>query len=417
MREDEPGEKRIVAYVTSAGEPLGTEELRAHLFARVPQYMVPAAFVQLDALPLTPNRKVDRKALPRPESQAHMTREYEAPQGEIEETLASIWQELLHIERVGRHDGFFELGGHSLSAVQLMAKINRRFQQLLPLSVMFSAPDIASLARLMSGGTTAPRDILIPIQTGGDAPPVFAIPGAGGNVLSLQPLSKTLGVKRPLYGLEAVGLDGKTSPLNSVEETARLNIAAMKRLQPRGPYNLIGHSYGGVVAYEMARRLLEEGDQIASLTLLDSRAPSVYQETVRRDMATELADACMVVAGLYDADVEIERLRQLPDDEKVPYIVALLRDRGLDTNAEQFSAFYRVYRANQLCYRTYTPPRLPRQLDVSLYRAAQAHRDGTPADYGWNQLLRSPIRIHDVDADHFSILEKARLHDEVEGGL
>jgi thioesterase domain-containing protein len=320
---------------------------------------------------------------------------------------------------VGRNDNFFELGGHSLSAVQLMARINRRFEQLLPLSVMFTAPNIASLAKLISGAATVPGEILIPIQTSGDALPMFAIPGAGGNVLSLQPLSKTLAAQRPLYGLQAVGLDGRTSPLNSVEETARMNITAVKTLQPHGPYSLIGHSYGGVVAYEMARILLEEGDEIASLTLLDARAPSVYQETVRRDMATELADACMVAAGLYDADIEIEveRLRQLQDDEKVPYLVALLRDRGLDVNAEQFRAFYRVYQANQLCYRTYTPPRLSRKLDVSLYRAMQAGGNGTSADYGWNQLLRSPIRIHDVDADHFSILEKARPHDAAKGGL
>jgi amino acid adenylation domain-containing protein len=406
-REDEPGEKRLVAYVT--GDTLEVEELRAHLSASVPQYMVPSAFVHLEALPLTPTKKVDRKALPKPEAEAYATKEYEPPQGAIEETLAAIWQELLHVERVGRNDDFFELGGHSLSAVQLMAKINRHFEQLLPLSVMFTAPSVAALAKVISSKEARPSDILIPIQGSGDARPMFAVPAAGGNVLSLQPLSKTLGAQRPFYGLGTVGLDGRTSPPDSVEETARLNIAALKTLQPRGPYSLIGHSYGGVVAYEMARILLEEDEEIASLTLLDSRAPSVYQETVRRDLATELAEACMVAAGQHDADVEIEveHLRQLPDDEKIHHLVALLRGHGLDIDAEQFNAFYRVYRANQLCYRTYTPPRLSRRLEVSLYRAVGAHGHGTPADYGWNQLLQSPIRVHDVDADHFSILASA----------
>jgi thioesterase domain-containing protein/acyl carrier protein len=406
-REDVPGEKRLVAYVT--GEALDVEELRAHLSASVPQYMVPAAFVHLEALPLTPTKKVDRKALPKPEAQAYAMKEYEPPQGEIEETLAAIWQEVLHVERVGRKDDFFELGGHSLSAVQLMSKINRHFEQLLPLSVMFTAPNVAALAETISSQTVKPGDILIPIQTGGDALPMFAIPAAGGNVLSLQPLSKTLGAQRPFYGLGAVGLDGRTLPPESVEETARLNIAALKTLQPHGPYSLIGHSYGGVVAYEMARILLEEDEEIASLTLLDSRAPSVYQGMARRDLASELAEAWMVAAGRHDADVEIEveRLRQLPDDEKVPSLVALLREHGLDIDAAQFDAFYRVYRANQLCYRTYTPPRLSRSLEVSLYRAAGANGDGTPPDYGWNQLLQSPIRVHDVDADHFSILASA----------
>ena len=315
---------------------------------------------------------------------------------------------VLRVERVGRNDDFFELGGHSLSAVQLMAKINRRFEQLLPLSVMFTAPNVAALAKVISSQEAKPGDILIPIQTSGDARPLFAIPAAGGNVLSLQPLSKTLGAQRPFYGLGMVGLDGRTAPLNSVEETAKLNIAALKTLQPNGPYSLIGHSYGGVVAYEMARLLLEDDEEIASLTLIDSRAPSVLQETVRHDVAAELAEACMVAAGQHDADVgiEVERLRQLPDDEKVHYLVALLREHGLDVDAGQFNAFYRVYRANQHCYRTYTPPRLSHKLEVSLYRAVASNGHG-PADYGWNQLLQSPIRVHDVDADHFSILTSA----------
>ena len=409
-REDEPGEKRLVAYVTGEAlvEVLDVEELRAHLSAVVPQYMVPAAFVQLDAMPLTPSKKVDRKALPKPEAQAFATKEYEPPQGEIEEVLAAIWQEILRVERVGRNDDFFELGGHSLSAVQLMAKINRRFEQLLPLSVMFTAPNVAALAKVISTQEAKPGDILIPIQTSGDARPVFAIPAAGGNVLSLHPLSKTLGAQRPFYGLGMVGLDGRTAPLNSVEETAKLNIAALKTLQPNGPYSLIGHSYGGVIAYEMARLLLEDDEEIASLTLIDTRAPAVLQETVRHDVAAELAEACMVAAGQHDADVgiEVERLRQLPDDEKVHYLVALLKEHGLDVDAGQFNAFYRVYRANQHCYRTYTPPRLSHKLEVSLYRAVASNGHG-PADYGWNQLLQSPIRVHDVDADHFSILTSA----------
>ncbi|MBM0108954.1 non-ribosomal peptide synthetase, partial [Steroidobacter sp. S1-65] len=114
-REDAPGEKRLVGYVTSRGaQPPSVEELRAHLKAVLPEYMVPSAFVVLSSLPLTPNGKLDRRALPAPELDAYVSREYEAPQGEVEEVLAGIWQELLHVERVGRQDNFFELGGHSL---------------------------------------------------------------------------------------------------------------------------------------------------------------------------------------------------------------------------------------------------------------------------------------------------------------
>src|SRR6185295_311954 len=123
-REDVAGDKRLVAYVVAdEGVALQAAELRAALLAQLPEYMVPSAFVELEALPLTPNGKLDRKALPAPDAMALVTREYEAPQGETEEALAVIWRELLRVERIGRHDNFFELGGHSLLAVQLISRI------------------------------------------------------------------------------------------------------------------------------------------------------------------------------------------------------------------------------------------------------------------------------------------------------
>jgi thioesterase domain-containing protein len=129
--------------------------------------------------------------------------------------------------------------------------------------------------------------------------------------------------------LQAVGLDGKTPPLSSVEQTAQANIFAVRTLQPAGPYSLIGHSYGGVVAYEMARILLEQGEDIASLILLDSIAPSVMQGTGPHDEMTELVEACIAVASRHDAHVEIdlELLQQLSREESIPYIVGLLNDR------------------------------------------------------------------------------------------
>jgi amino acid adenylation domain-containing protein len=418
-REDGVGGKRLVAYYTcvergdGGEESVGAEPLRAHLAARLPEYMVPAAYVRIEKLPLTANGKLDRRELPEPEGDAYAKRGYEAPQGEIETALAEIWAEVLKLERVGRRDNFFELGGHSLSAVRLMAKINRRFKQLLPLAVMFTAPNIAALAKLISSKEATSIDILVPIQTGGNAPPIFGVPGAGGNVLSLQPLSRALGAKQPFYGLQAVGLDGKTAPLNSVEQTAKANIAALKTLQPLGPYSLIGHSYGGVVAYEMARILLEQGEQISSLILLDSIAPSVMQGRTADDEADELFEACMTMANLYGVNLKIDlkRLRQSSSGENVQYIVNLLNDGGLEINDEQFATFQAVFRANQRCYRAYKPSTLSRKIDVSLYRAAQGRQDEPPMprDYGWNQLLQSPIRIYDVEANHFSILEKAPI--------
>jgi thioesterase domain-containing protein len=367
----------------------------------------------MEKLPLTTNGKLDRKALPEPKGDAYASRGYEAPQGEIEAALAEIWAEALKLERVGRSDNFFELGGHSLSAVRLMAKTNRHFNQSLPLPLLFTAPNIAAFAKLISSEEATSFDILVPIQTNGDAPPVFGVPGAGGNVLSLQPLSRSLAAGRPFYGFQAIGLDGKRPPLDSVEQTAQANIAALKTIQPRGPYSLIGHSYGGVVAYEMARILLEQGEGISSLILLGTMAPAIMRSTFAQTEVAELVEACMAVADILGArpEVDVERLLRLSNEEKVYYIAGLLIDRGLEIAREEFTRFYHVYRANLLCYRAYMPRSLSREIDVSLYRGTEEHSDSlkVPPDYGWGHLLQRPIRIYDVEADHFSILKKVSI--------
>jgi len=275
------GDKQLVAFYrakeTQADQivQLSKEELKAHLLRTLPEYMAPAALVSVAAIPLSANGKVDRRALERIEIVAGTGREYVGPRNQTEKQLVEIWAEVLKLaqEKIGINDGFFDLGGHSLSAVQLMAKIDKHFGQMLPLAIIFTAPNIAALATLLASNASNEKalcaGILVPIQTNGSALPIFAVPGAGGNVLSLQPLSEALGSDQPFYGLQAAGLDGKTLPLNSIEETAKDNITALKTIQPCGPYSLMGHSYGGVVAFEMARILLEREEKVSSLVLID----------------------------------------------------------------------------------------------------------------------------------------------------
>ena len=418
-------DKRLIAFYrakeTQADRlvQLPSEELRTHLLRMLPDYMAPAAYVSLAEIPLNPNGKVDRRALAGMDVTMASGEIYVAPRNETEQRLVAIWAEVLNVapEKIGINDNFFGLGGHSLSAVQLMAKTNRYFEQMLPLAVLFTAPNIAAFAKLISNEDAPSFDILVPIQTDGDAPPVFAVPGVGGNVLSLEPLSKVLGANQPFFGLQAVGLDGKRPPLDSVEQTAQANIAALKTIQPGDPYSLIGHSYGGVVAYEMARILLEQGEGVSSLILLDSIAPEIMQRNLAHDEVAELVEACMAVADIYGArpEIDVERLLRLSDEEKVHNLAGLLNDRGLEIDCEQFAAFYRVYRANLLCYRAYTPPPLSREIDVSLYRATQGRPDrlNLPPDYGWGRLLQRPIRIYNVEADHFSILKKVSITQKV----
>nr|UXB94720.1 non ribosomal peptide synthetase [Pseudomonas syringae] len=158
-REDIPGDKRLVAYYTvqAAHTEPGIDSLRDWLQEQLPVYMIPVAYVRLDALPLTPNGKLDRKALPAPNSDALINRDYEAPQGETEAQIAAIWQELLGVERIGRHDNFFELGGHSLLAVSLIGRM-RRLGLSVDVRVLFGQPTLAALAAAVGGGT----EIVVP---------------------------------------------------------------------------------------------------------------------------------------------------------------------------------------------------------------------------------------------------------------
>ena len=150
-REDTPGDKRLVAYFTSSERDesdesaIAAEELRSHLSAKLPEYMVPAAYVHLESLPLTPNGKLDRKALPAPEDDAYSTPGYEPPQGETEAKLAAIWAEVLKLDRVGRHDNFFELGGHSLSIIQLASRVRSAFDVDVPIRAYFDGSTIVDM--------------------------------------------------------------------------------------------------------------------------------------------------------------------------------------------------------------------------------------------------------------------------------
>ncbi|MGA3706678.1 amino acid adenylation domain-containing protein, partial [Ralstonia nicotianae] len=151
MREDVPGEQRLVAYYVS-GEAIEAQTLREQLQASLPEYMVPAAYVRLERLPLTPNGKLDRKELPAPEGQAYASTAYEAPQGEVEVALAGIWQTLLGVERVGRHDDFFALGGHSLQAVRLVAQVRTQLGAELGLTELFAQPSLSAVAQAIVRG-------------------------------------------------------------------------------------------------------------------------------------------------------------------------------------------------------------------------------------------------------------------------
>ncbi|MGZ5075413.1 MAG: amino acid adenylation domain-containing protein [Methylobacter sp.] len=267
--EPAPGDKRLAAYLVADNE-LAPSELRDFLKPKLPEFMLPSAFVFLDALPLTPNGKLDRKALPEPDQSLQASdAEFTPPRNSMEQQLAEIWAEILKIDRIGVHDNFFALGGHSLLAVKVIAEINKRLNMDLALSVIYQSPTIEELAIIISSGNPQLSWYsLVPIQTQGSRPPLFAI-----HTITLLDLPRHLGKDQPLYFLRygmAAELNNSSVSLPLLEKLAGHYIEEMRRVQPHGPYYLVGFSFGGVIAYEMAHQLLANGYQVNLVGLLDT---------------------------------------------------------------------------------------------------------------------------------------------------
>ncbi|HEX5001325.1 MAG TPA: amino acid adenylation domain-containing protein [Bacteroidia bacterium] len=274
-REDVPGEKRLVAYlILKEGVRFDLTGMREFLMVDLPEYMVPSAFVLLDKIPVTGNGKIDRKALPKPEITLTPSGHYEEPYTPTEEMLATIWCDVLGIEKVGRKDNFFELGGHSLIGVRVFNEVEKQLGIRIQLSVLFSAPTIEELARVISRSESLkPWSCLVPLQPKGNLPPLFCIHMHNGNIHRWRVLIKHLGTNRPLYAIQPRGLDEKQQPHTTIEEMATYYIGVMKEAQPYGPYNLMGLCFSGMVVYEMATQLQAMGEEVAFLGMINNYAP------------------------------------------------------------------------------------------------------------------------------------------------
>jgi amino acid adenylation domain-containing protein len=272
-REVAPRDKQLVAYlVTTSGLPIDPAQLSMRLKRSLPDYMVPQAYVFLDRMPLSANGKIDRNALrDRTDARTAPAPSDVAARNPVEETLARIWAEVLEVPRVGIHDDFFAMGGHSLRAVQLIFKIRNAFPECQPsLATILKAPTVEQFARTL-GEDQAGSSCLVAVREGNGRPPLFCVPGAGGNLLSVHDLAMALPADQPFYCLQDRGLDARLAPFSSVEEAAECYVSEIVRVQPHGPYHLAGACYGGLVVFEMAQRLRALGESVGMVALIDTR--------------------------------------------------------------------------------------------------------------------------------------------------
>jgi amino acid adenylation domain-containing protein len=425
--DDGSGERRLVAHlVFGDARPQAAQDLHDFLRAKLPGYMIPSAFVPLEKLPLTPNGKINRAALPTPERDAAEPDDAATlPRDTLELKLMRIWEELLGRSPIGLRDNFFlDLGGHSILAVRLAARIEKRLGVRLSLSTLIQGPTIEQLALALRREAVAePATPLVAINPNGSRPPFFCVHPATGNALCYVHLARHLGGEQPFYGLQAAGLDGEAAPLDSVEDMARSYVAALRTVQPSGPYFLGGHSFGGIVAYEMACQLKRSGHEVALLAILDTMAPSHQTgsppEEEQADDARWLCDIIRVFERFLNRDLSVnyEELRPLGPDEQLSFVLERLKEIDLfsrDAGAEQLRGLLQVEKSNIRAVRRYVPQRYPGE--ITLFRAAELQQEDSinlpPDTYlnrslGWEALSPEPVVTHTVPGDHITMITEA----------
>jgi len=408
------GEKRLVAYVVGDRQDGLTEiDLRSFLRERLPEYMAPAVFILLDALPTMPNGKVDRGALPRPDqTRSEMARAFVAPRDDLELLLTSLWEEVLNIRPIGVTDNFFELGGHSLLAVRLFALIEKRLGKKLPLSALFRGATVERLASVVRDNSLsqAPSaSSLVPIQPDGSKRPLFLIHPAGGHVFPFVTLAHYLGSDQPCYGLQARGLEEGQEPHVRIEDMAACYIEAIRSVQSEGPYLLGGWSMGGEIAFEMAQQLHAQGQSVALLALLDARIPSRDEKFADQDLeATLLADVVRYFGLSSDSS---ESLGLLSKEELLSRLLEQGKRAGLlpaDIDASQAKRLLDLCKSDFRASRNYVLHRYPGR--VTLFKAGE-DISGTIADptLGWSDWADGGVDVQVVPGNHANMVYKPNV--------
>jgi amino acid adenylation domain-containing protein len=416
------GETALVAYITVRGaEKPSVASLRQFARETLPDFMVPAALIFRSSLPLTPNGKIDRNALSALEpNPIALTGEYVAPRNETEQGVATVWQNLLGVERAGMDDDFFDLGGHSLLGIQLIARLRKSFQVDIPLRTLFGSPTIAGLAARINelrrdepATTPAPAanwQFLIPIQIG-TRPPVFLVPGGGGGeeeFLVYARLARFMGREYTIYGLRARGLDGVELPHRSVKEMSADYIREIREFQPVGPYRIIGECVGGIVAFEMARQLMAQGQRVSSLILMDTELPNtaIRLRAWRRDIARRTRESWQ--GSFLDRIVHFRQIMpEMNWGERLGYFVdktwsRLKRLPTSDPSDEQRMNVKRARAVYPQSLLRYKPKPYPGRLTVVVNRD-EFGRDRSPDGF---QFAQGGIDTHTVPGNHHSYIRE-----------
>jgi thioesterase domain-containing protein/acyl carrier protein len=419
-RQDSSGENRLVAYVVPhKNQTLTYGELRAYLEPKLPAFMLPSGLVILDTLPLTNNKKVDRKALPEPSAVAAMVRHrYSEPRTNVEERLAVIWAEALGLKRVGINDNFFELGGHSLMATQLFTRIEAEFERSIPLAILFKAQTVAEMAEVLTNVLASDsRESTFALRNGKSRQsPLFLVHGMDGDLGQWRGLIKHLGTDLEVYGLKLPDKNGVHQTFSSLEAMAAYHVERICDVQPVGPYRVAGYSFGARVALEIAQQLVSGGRQVGLLGAIDSgpfprgkydwKHFSIYQflHNMRYWMVDDILTAHpREILGRVRLKVRTSAKRMGIIHSSLPTSSPLFRlESWLDV--ERLAAQHRsLVETNYRAWQSYVPRPYPGR--VTLFRArSRPLLHSLALDLGWGEVAQGGVEIHVVNGQHWKIM-------------
>ncbi|HAU1796579.1 TPA: amino acid adenylation domain-containing protein, partial [Legionella pneumophila] len=413
----EEGGKRLVGYYVLAPKEspvVDASDLRTYLKSRLPDYMVPSFLVALEAMPLTPNGKLDRKALPSPEGSA-IQRTYVAPRTTLEEALVLIWQEVLGVQPIGVEDNFFELGGHSLLAVQLIHLVEWRLKTKVSLSSFLQNASISELSHLLTRKKAKSLTPLVTLNGKGTKTPLFLIHPVGGQVFCYRELAQLLKADRPIYGVQQLWHVDSKEQSSSIEEMAAAYISNIKKIQHEGPYCLMGWSMGGLIAHEMAYQLESEKDSLLFLGMIDSYVVSSFasNEVFHKKQALLNFFMGLAVGQSRQLKYTREEWKDMDDDSLLLDMMAKAVDAKLiapiGNSRDQFMELFEQEQYNLALARSFSPKMIKSDLDLIF--ASQNRVNGKELSLEeykkhWSSFSHGRIRIYELPATHYSLLQK-----------
>jgi amino acid adenylation domain-containing protein len=405
-RQDGLGSHGLVAYFTTRTKPAPTPaDLRAHVAAKVPNYMVPSAFVELAAFPLTPNGKVDRKALPDPSYEHVGAGIVVEPTTATERQVAALWAEELRLDRVSTTETFRDLGGHSIAALRLVLRVKEATGVDVPIASLLLGGTVAAIAAIIDDNQQIDGSPLVPLRKATGRTPFFFVHPLGGSVFCYAALADALPDDQPVYGLQVFDLAGPDGPRpETIEEIAELYLREVRAVQSTGPYQLGGWCMGGIVAYEMARRLQREGEHTSTLAIISSS----IDDPVPPEFVGDESAALLGAFG-HNLPITSTELRAMESDKRFEHVLAIAQGPSARPDAgtvEDLRRLVKVYQRHAKALLTYRDTeRTPYRGDVVLVRADRGvHSAG---DLGWSARTDGRLVTIQSPGDHYSMLSKA----------